>query len=73
MGSDSSLRPPDESLVQGNIFFGSRITLENFQETFQIVNWGQQYVTTLIFVFGVLVVQLVALAAALSPVYFLGL
>ncbi len=59
-----SLRPPDESLVQGNILFGSRITLENFIETFRIVDWVGQYITTLIFVFGVLAVQIVTIVLA---------
>jgi sn-glycerol 3-phosphate transport system permease protein len=59
-----SVRPADEAIVQGNIFFGSRLTLENFEETFRVTNWGQQYVTTLIFVFGVLIVQLVTITLA---------
>lgn len=59
-----SLRPPDESIVQGNIFFGSRLTLENFEEAFRVVNWGTQYIATLIFVFGVLAVQLVTITLA---------
>jgi len=59
-----SIRPPDEAIVTGNIFFGSRITLENFQVTFDVVNWGEGYVTTLIFVFGVLAVQLVTITLA---------
>ncbi len=56
-----SIRPPEESIVQGNIFFGSTLTFRNFQASFDTVNWGQQYITTLIFVFGVLAVQLVTI------------
>ncbi len=59
-----SIRPPDESIVQGNIFFGTRLTLENFQETFQIVDWKLGYIATLTFVFGVLAVQLVTITLA---------
>jgi sn-glycerol 3-phosphate transport system permease protein len=59
-----SVRPADESIVQGNIFFGSRLTLDNFVEVFNIVKWGQQYVATLIFVFGVLAVQIVTITLA---------
>lgn len=59
-----SVRPPDESIVQGNIFFGTRLTLQNFEDVFQIVNWGQQYAATVIFVFGVLVVQVVTITLA---------
>lgn len=59
-----SLRPSDESIVQGNIFFGTRLTLENFRETLTLVDWGGQYLTTLIFVFGVLAVQIVTITLA---------
>src|SRR5450432_56706 len=59
-----SVRPKDEPIVNGNVFFGSRITAENFQDAFDTVDWGQQYVTTLTFVFGVLAVQLVTITLA---------
>jgi sn-glycerol 3-phosphate transport system permease protein len=59
-----SVRPPDEPIVHGNIFFGSQVTLANFTEVGQIVDWRQEYVTTLIFVFGVLAVQLVTITLA---------
>ncbi len=67
-----SVRPPDESLItldkNGvttiNIFFGSRLSPENFQAAFAVVNWAQEYLTTLIFVFGVLAVQLVTITLA---------
>ncbi|MHB8628435.1 MAG: carbohydrate ABC transporter permease [Aggregatilineales bacterium] len=64
-----SVRPPDESLVYlnmngtstVNIFVGTHLTLQNFGDAFGIVNWGQEYISTLIFVFGVLAVQLVTI------------
>ncbi len=59
-----SVRPPGETIVTGNIFFGSRITLENFEETFRIVDWRVGYGATLIFVFGVLAAQLVTITLA---------
>ena len=67
-----SVRPPDESLIRlaadgsttVNIFFGSHLTLQNFSDAFSVVNWGQQYLTTVIFVFGVLAVQLITITLA---------
>jgi len=67
-----SVRPPDEALVRlaadgtttVNIFVGSHFTLQNFSDAFSVVNWGQEYITTLIFVFGVLAVQLVTITLA---------
>src|SRR5258708_1588632 len=64
-----SVRPPDEPIVgntqtQANIFFGSTLTDENFTGVLDVTNWGQKYVTTIIFVLGVLVVQLVTTTVA---------
>ena len=52
---------PDGSI---NIFFGSRFTLQNFNEVLQIADWGQMYIASIIFVLGVLVVQLVTITLA---------
>ncbi|MFQ3612302.1 MAG: carbohydrate ABC transporter permease [Cyanobacteriota bacterium] len=59
-----SLRPESESIVQGNIFWGSRLTLENFVKVFQVAQWGRMYWVSLLFVFGVLGVQLVTITLA---------
>lgn len=59
-----SIRPKDEPIVMGNIFFGSMVTPGNFQDALDTVSWGQQYVTTLTFVFGVLAIQLVTITLA---------
>jgi len=83
-----SVRPSDEPLIYQirgvagtplqtvvNIFYGSRLTLENFREAFNVVNWGQEYITTLIFVFGVLAVQIVTIvlsAYAFARMEFFG-
>ncbi len=61
--------PPDEPLVSlaangvttVNIFTGSHFTGQNFSDAAKVVNWGQEYLATLIFVFGVLAVQLVTI------------
>lgn len=56
-----SVRPKADTLGTGNIFFGSSISLENFQNAFSVVPWGTYYLTTLIFVFGVLLVQIITI------------
>lgn len=64
-----SVRPPDEPIVgntqtQANIFFGSKLTEANFAGVLEVTNWGQKYVTTIIFVLGVLAVQIVTITLA---------
>ena len=64
-----SVRPPDEPIVgntqtQANIFFGSTLTDTNFAGVLEVTNWGQKYVTTIIFVLGVLAVQVVTITLA---------
>jgi sn-glycerol 3-phosphate transport system permease protein len=54
-----SLRPTAEPVTMGSIFFGSTITLDNYQRAFQVAPWGWHYVTSLIFVVGTLAVQLI--------------
>ncbi|MEP7288764.1 MAG: carbohydrate ABC transporter permease [Chloroflexota bacterium] len=57
-----SVRPPDEPIVNGNIFFGSTLSTLNFTEVLAITDWGQEYVTSIIFVLGVLIVQLITIS-----------
>jgi len=64
-----SVRPPDEPIVgnsttPANIFFGSTLTETNFAGVLDVTNWGQKYVTTIIFVLGVLAVQVVTITLA---------
>jgi sn-glycerol 3-phosphate transport system permease protein len=60
-----SVRPPDEPLnVGNNIFFGSRLTLENYASAWSVAPWGLHYANSLIFVVGVLAVQLVTVTLA---------
>jgi sn-glycerol 3-phosphate transport system permease protein len=54
-----SFRPQAEPISVGNVFFGTSITLENYQDVFEIAPWNWHLFTTLVFVFGVLIVQLV--------------
>lgn len=59
-----SVRPRSEPINVGNIFFGSTITLNNYNEALALAPWGWHYLTTIIFVVGVLVVQLVTITMA---------
>ncbi|HVO71941.1 MAG TPA: carbohydrate ABC transporter permease [Aggregatilineaceae bacterium] len=74
-----AIRPPQQPINQGNIFFGSNsvadcqhdlctavgtLSADNFSDVFDAVPWGKQYINTLIFVFGTLAVQLVTITLA---------
>lgn len=52
-----SFRPVAEPVTTGNIFFGSEITLENYADALIVAPWGWHYITTILFVVGVFVVQ----------------
>ncbi|MFN8528611.1 MAG: carbohydrate ABC transporter permease [Anaerolineae bacterium] len=56
-----SFRPQSEPVSNGNIFFGSRITLENYQAALSVAPWAWHAVTSVIFVGGTLAVQLVTI------------
>jgi sn-glycerol 3-phosphate transport system permease protein len=56
-----SFRPQSQPISVGNIFFGDSLTLENYQRVFEIAPWNWHLFTTLVFVFGVLVVQIVTI------------
>jgi len=59
-----SLRPPNEPIGSGRIWFGSTLTLENYVTAFEIAPFGQYYINTIIMVFGILAVQLVTITLA---------
>ncbi len=59
-----SVRPRSEPINVGNIFFGSTITLDNYTSALAVAPWAWHYVTTVIFVIGVLVVQFVTVTMA---------
>lgn len=60
----TSVRPRSEPINVGNIFFGSVITPENYSSSLALAPWGAHYVTTIIFVVGVLAVQVVTITMA---------
>lgn len=59
-----SFRPETEPVTQGNIFFGSEITLANYRRALNIAPWGLHYVNSIIFVAGTLAVQMLTVTAA---------
>ncbi|NUQ04101.1 MAG: carbohydrate ABC transporter permease [Anaerolineae bacterium] len=59
-----SFRPQAEPVSIGNIFFGSRITLDNYAAAWNIAPWGWHYVNSILFVVGVLAVQIVTVTMA---------
>lgn len=70
-----SVRPADQPLTNGNIFFGTSLTLENYRMAWSLAPWGTHYVNSIIFVVGVLVVQFITVtpaAYAFARMRFLG-
>lgn len=59
-----SLRPPTDPLTNGNIFFGSGLTLDNYASAWRIAPWIAHYGNSLLFVVGTLVVQLATVTMA---------
>lgn len=59
-----SLRPMSDPISRGNIFFGNTITLENYQTALAVAPWGWHFLTSIIFVLGVLFVQLITVTLA---------
>jgi sn-glycerol 3-phosphate transport system permease protein len=59
-----SFRPQSDPITQGNIFFGSTVTLENYQAALAVAPWGWHFYTSVAFVVGVLAVQVFTITAA---------
>lgn len=59
-----SVRPRSEPISVGSIFVGSTLTLDNYTSALSLAPWGWHYVNTIIFVVGVLAVQLVTITMA---------
>ncbi len=59
-----SVRPAEEPVSTGNIFFGSTVTLDNYDAALHVAPWGMHLLNSVIFAAGVLVVQLVTVTLA---------
>jgi sn-glycerol 3-phosphate transport system permease protein len=59
-----SVRPQSEPISSGNIFVGSRLTLDNYTAALSVAPWGWHYLNSVIFVVGTLAVQVLTITAA---------
>lgn len=59
-----AFRPQADAITEGNIFFGSQITLENFDTAWNTAPWEWHFITSVTLVVGVLVVQLITITMA---------
>ena len=59
-----SFRPEAEPVTNGNIFFGSEITLINYRRALVIAPWSLHYLNSFVFVAGTLLVQLFTVTCA---------
>lgn len=59
-----AFRPRVDPITNGNIFFGSEITLANFQSAWNVAPWGMHFLTSVLVVFGVVIVQLITCTLA---------
>ncbi|MCY4537915.1 MAG: carbohydrate ABC transporter permease [Chloroflexi bacterium] len=59
-----SFRPEAEPVTKGSIFFGSEITLINYQRALVIAPWSLHYLNSFLFVAGTLAVQLATVTCA---------
>lgn len=59
-----SIRPMDSPITQGNVFFGRRVTFENFREAWGTANWLRHYLNSAVIVVGILSMQIVTITLA---------
>ncbi len=60
----ASFRPPNEPISRGDIWFGSTLTLENYQHAWSMAPFGQYYSNTIFIVILILVIQLITIILA---------
>jgi sn-glycerol 3-phosphate transport system permease protein len=60
----ASTRPLTEALGRGDIFFGSKLSLESFRKAFYLAPFGRYFINTFILVLMVFAVQLVTVTLA---------
>jgi len=59
-----ALRPIADPINDGNVFFGSEITLDNFETAWNVAPWEWHFLTSVSVVVGVLVVQIITITLA---------
>ncbi|MEA3441745.1 MAG: carbohydrate ABC transporter permease [Chloroflexota bacterium] len=60
----ASFRPAAEPMGRGDVWFGSSLTLENYERALSLAPFGQYYINTIVVVLMVLGVQLVTITLA---------
>ncbi len=60
----ASFRPAAEAMGRGNVWFGSTLTVENFQRAWSLAPFDLYYVNTIVVVLMILSVQLVTITLA---------
>jgi len=60
----ASFRPAAEAMSRGDVWIGSRLTLENYLRAWSLAPFGQYYINTIVIVLMILAVQLVTIVLA---------
>ena len=60
----ASLRPADEPIKRGDVWFGSTLTVENYSRAWSLAPFGQYYINTFAMVGMILGVQLITITLA---------
>lgn len=60
----ASFRPAAEAMSRGDVWFGSRLTFENYLRAWSLAPFGQYYINTIVIVLMILGVQLVTIVLA---------
>ncbi len=60
----ASFRPSAEAMSRGDVWFGSRLTFENYLRAWSLAPFGQYYINTVVIVLMILAVQLVTIVLA---------
>ncbi|RME49760.1 MAG: carbohydrate ABC transporter permease [Caldilineae bacterium] len=71
----ASVRPFAEPMGHGDVWFGSRLTLENFRRAWELAPFGRYYINTIVVVVMILAVQVATVTMAgfaFAHYHFLG-
>ena len=60
----ASLRPPDDPMGPGDVWFAFPLTLDNFAKAFELAPFGRYFVNTVVIIGMVLIVQLFTITLA---------
>ena len=60
----ASFRPAADAMTRGNVWFGSTLTVENYQRAWSLAPFDQYYINTIVVVLMILSVQMVTIVLA---------